>query len=136
MLHYYSEVFMTTIWLTSKSEDNKERSIIKIKDDDIRFWDGAEIEIPIDDDIFNKMYEVLLNIDIKNMLHGNQYKDDTNDGVYIDLSFGGTFNKIHFEMRKVNKRNIEKRNIKDLCGVAKEIFEIVGIDKSEYENEL
>jgi hypothetical protein len=82
------------------------------------------------------MYDVLFNIDIKNVLLGNHCDDDIDDGANIDLHFGGDFNQIHFELWGISKRNMEKRNITDLCNVVKEILQIAGIDKREYANDL
>jgi hypothetical protein len=135
LLDFYGENFATTIYLKSGNE-NEQISILKTKDDPTDFWNGSELEILIDNNIFDELYEELFNINIKEVLLGNYQDDDIDDGANIDLSFGGEFNKIHFELWGISKNNMGKRNIKNLCSVSKRILEIAGIDKKEYEMDL
>jgi hypothetical protein len=60
LLDYYGENFNTTIYLKNKDE-NTDISILKTKDPS-DFWNGSEIEILIDNNIFNELYEKLFTI--------------------------------------------------------------------------
>jgi hypothetical protein len=135
-LSYYGADFDVTICLKNKSENNEERTILKSKDEADCFWQGNELETPIDNAVFNKMYDILFNIDIKTAVFGNQRDDDIDDGANIHLYFGGDSNQIHFELWGVSKRNMEQRNITDLCAVVKELLELAGINKKEFEDDL
>jgi hypothetical protein len=134
LLDYYGENISTTIYLKSRSE-NDEISILKTKEPS-DFWNGSEIELLIDIDIFNELYEKLIGIDTKDILLGNYQDDDIDNGANIDLSFGGEFNQIHFELWGISKNNMDKRRIRTLCDISKKILEIAGIDKKEYEMDL
>ena len=136
VLDYYGEDFKVTIYLKPKNENNEEKTSLKTKDDPADFWEGGELEIDIDNVLFNKMYDVLFNVNIKDVLLGSHRDNDIDGGANIDLSFGGDFNQIHFELWGVNKQNMEKRNIKNICNVVKEILKIAGIDEARYANDL
>jgi hypothetical protein len=134
LLDYYGVDRDITIYLKSKDENN-ETSTLKTKDDS-GFREGPEIELQIDNSIFNELYEILFNTNLKEVILGNYKDDDIDDGANVDITFGGEFNRIHFELWGISKNNMEQRNITTLCAVIKRILEIAGVDKKEYETDL
>jgi hypothetical protein len=135
ILDYYNINNKITIYLTNKDENNDTATVKTTLEKSITNI-GGEVEIVIDNNIFNELYEELFNIDVKEVLLGNYQDDDIDDGANVDLSFGGDFNQIHFELWGISKNNMKKRNIEKLCKVIERILEIAGINKEEYENDL
>jgi hypothetical protein len=133
-LDYYGTENKHTIWLKCFSEEDPHRTIVNVNREDISR--NIEQEIAINDDIFNELFQQLIELDIKSVLEGNHQDKDIDDGANIDIGFGGEFNKIHYELWGVHRNNMENKNIKELCKVVKEILEISGIPKEEYESDL
>jgi hypothetical protein len=77
----------------------------------------------------------LAEVNIKEFLDNNS-EGDKDGGAYFEIAFGGSVDKVKFILADVNKDNIEKRKIKAICDVVKEILEIAEINKAEYEMDI
>jgi hypothetical protein len=91
----------------------------------------------VENKIFNELYGKLLEINIENDIFGNYFmENEDEDFINFDLTIVGLFGEICYNLSGVNKRNIEKKGIRNICNIVKKILEITNVNENDWKEYL